>query len=259
MGPVEESAVPPAHKAKQAFIDAMDNWDESAADVAAVGLARHLKPAQIFELLCRYGARDFRSIGHKAIFVANSWRTLRHIGWQHVEPLLRQPGIVALHAVTSTNALYHAFQASRSDENRRLLLLQNTAFLPLFRDPGYASARTREVCIDKLDQVPLQGEVGLEEIFIGVSRDPLTAARKVLAFFGQTADTKGFIDAARVLVFLKGNDSHDYKFSSAVLEDCDQLPLPWRARYLAASVFSLRGSEGPDNDLVARTRAALKG
>ncbi|HZZ27241.1 MAG TPA: hypothetical protein VFE46_04470 [Pirellulales bacterium] len=28
-----------------------------------------------------------------------------------------------------------------------------------------------------------------------------------------------FIDAARLLVFLKGNNAHDYKFSSAVLED----------------------------------------
>jgi len=40
MGPVDESAVPPSHKAKPALIEAMDNWDESAADAAIVGLAR---------------------------------------------------------------------------------------------------------------------------------------------------------------------------------------------------------------------------
>ena len=34
-------------------------------------------------------ARDFRSIGHKAIYVANSCRTLQCIGWQHAEPVLR--------------------------------------------------------------------------------------------------------------------------------------------------------------------------
>ena len=37
----------------------------------------------------RYGARDFRDIGHKAIFVANSLRTLNCIGQQHTEPVLR--------------------------------------------------------------------------------------------------------------------------------------------------------------------------
>ena len=33
--------------------------------------------SELFELFCRYGARDFRDIGHKAIYVANSWRTLQ--------------------------------------------------------------------------------------------------------------------------------------------------------------------------------------
>ena len=49
------------------------------------------------------------------------------------ELLMRQPGIVALHAVTTTNALHYAYQASGNDETRRLLLLQNAAFLPMFR------------------------------------------------------------------------------------------------------------------------------
>ena len=33
--------------------------------------------------------RDQRNIGHKAIFAAQSWRTLQAIGWQHAEPVLR--------------------------------------------------------------------------------------------------------------------------------------------------------------------------
>src|SRR6266478_5495409 len=32
LGPVDQTAVPPSHRARQAFIDAMDNWDEAAAD-----------------------------------------------------------------------------------------------------------------------------------------------------------------------------------------------------------------------------------
>jgi hypothetical protein len=60
-----------------------------------------------------------------------------------------------------------------------------------------------------------------------------------------------------VLVFLKGDNSHDYKFSSAVLEDYYHVSPAWRNRFLAAGVFNLRSSEDRDNALVKRTRAAL--
>src|SRR5207237_2334966 len=83
MGPVDESAVPSSHKARAAFIEAMDNWDEPAADAAIAGLARSAGAHEIFELLCRYGVRDFREIGHKQIYLANSFRTLEAIGWHH--------------------------------------------------------------------------------------------------------------------------------------------------------------------------------
>ncbi len=81
MGPVNESAVPPASKARRAFTEAMDNWDEAAADAAVTGLVRTAARDEVFEVFCRYGARDFRDIGHKVIYVSNSWRTLQYIGW----------------------------------------------------------------------------------------------------------------------------------------------------------------------------------
>ena len=77
MSPLNESKLPPSHKARQAFTDAMDNWDETAADAAVTALARTGGAHELFELFCRYGARDFRDIGHKAIYVANGWRTLQ--------------------------------------------------------------------------------------------------------------------------------------------------------------------------------------
>src|SRR6266436_2645065 len=40
MGPANESKVPSSHKARQAFAEAMDNWDEAAADLAVTALAR---------------------------------------------------------------------------------------------------------------------------------------------------------------------------------------------------------------------------
>jgi hypothetical protein len=355
MPPVDESAVPPARKARQAFCAAMDGWDESAADAAVAGLARTSGANQVYELFFRYGARDFRSIGHKAIYVANSWRTLQCIGWQHAEPvlrslayallmhedgnpagrddpadrpwkhnqeradrikdewmggkpdqsasadlvatlrkgsaddacdqvvelldrgvcpqsiwdacfagagelLLRQPGIVSLHAVTSTNALHFAFQASGDDKTRRLLLLQNAAFLPLFRAAMGGRGKTADARIDALEPrgTSADSPAALEEIFALASHDRMAAARKALAYLQAGRDPSALINSARRLVFLKGDDPHDYKFSSAVLEDYDNASPAWRDRYLASSLLLLPGSGDRDNNLVKRTRAALE-
>jgi hypothetical protein len=42
-----------------------------------------------------------------------------------------------------------------------------------------------------------------------------------------------------------------------VLEDYHHVSPGWRARFLASSVFNLRGLSEPDNGLVKRTRAAI--
>jgi len=350
---VDEAKVPPPHDAKRRFVEAMDDWDEAAADAAAAGLARSAGASEVFELLWRYGCRDFRSIGHKAIFVANSWRTLQCIGWQHAEPVvrslayallnregapqnpakadlpadrpgrdnlalaktirpewrdgrddpaataellqalrggsesdapaaaarllndgasanclwdailaaaaeltMRKAGIVSLHAVTSSNALRYAFDTSADDETRRLLLLQNASFVPLFRK---ALGDAPDARIDALEPEPTKatGRDAVAEIFADASRDRAAAARKALSYLKDNPQPRELMDAARLLVFLKGNDAHDYKYSSALLEDWGRLSPPWRQRYLAAGMFLLRGSGGPDNKLVARTRAAL--
>ncbi len=173
------------------------------------------------------------------------------------ELLMCQPGLVSLHAVTSTNALHFAYQTSAEDETRKLLLLQNAAFLTLFR--GNPDDR-RAVKIDQLEPLPFkaQGPHAIEEIFAEISNNRMTAARKMLAYLKENPHPEKLINAARQLVFLKGSNPHDYKFSSAVLEDYYQLSPRWRDRYLAASSFNLRGSGEPENDLVKRTRAALQ-
>jgi len=357
MSEVDDAAIPPAHKTRDAFLKAMDNWDVPAADAAVAGLARTAGANEIYELFFRYGMRDFRSIGHKAIYVANSWRTLQCIGWQHAEPvlrslayallmhessnpakredpadqpfrrnedlakrirsewregkqdgaatselldalrtasndeacdavvemlnrgiapqsiwdalhvaaselLMREPGIVPLHAVTTTNALAFAYQASGDDETRRLLMLQNAAFLPMFRDAMSDRGRIRDTTIENL--APSEGKrdaATVEDIFADLRREPMTAAQNLLAYMQRpTADAtaaKELMDAARMLVFLKGNDAHDYKFSSAILEDYYHISPVWRDKYLAANVFMLPSSADPDNGLVERTRAAL--
>jgi len=354
MGPVEEARVPDSRHARQAFLEAMDRWDEAAADAAIVGLARTAGAHEIFELLLRYGVRDFRELGHKAIYIANSFRTLEVIGWHHAEPVLRSltyaildrvgdkvnpadadlpadrpfrrnvprvagipdgwldgkldpaatsellaalrhgsaedasqatlkllgrgvapqslfdacfatageqlmqaPGILSLHANTFTNAVHYAFQRSLDPETRKLLLLQNAAFLPLYR----GQSADKGLRLDELEPLSAKasGAGAMDEIFAEMSGNRLVAARKVLGWLQDNPDPAPFAAAARRLIFLKGRDAHDYKFSSAVLEDYLHLQPPWRDRFLAASVFNLRGAGDSDSDLPSRIRAALLG
>ena len=89
------------------------------------------------------------------------------------------------------------------------------------------------------------------------AKEQSAAARKSLAYLERTGNAKPFIDEAQRLIYLKGTGSHDYKFSSAVLEDYYNMTPALRDRYLAASVFWLQGSGKKDTDLVSRTRQAL--
>ena len=156
---------------------------------------------------------------------------------------------------TFTNAIRYSWQHAQNDDTRRMLLMQNAAFLPLYR----GNSKDKGIRIDKLEPMALQtnGAEAVAEIFADVSGRRLEAAQKILTWLKDNPDPKPLANAARRLIFLKGRDSHDYKFSSAVLEDYSHLAPPWRDRFLAASVFNLRGSGDSDNDLVKRTRAAL--
>jgi hypothetical protein len=168
------------------------------------------------------------------------------------EMLMRKPGIPTLHAVTSTNALHFAYRTCADDRLRRLMLLQGAAFAALFR--RREGLGKEGPTLDGLEAAPAASAA---EVLAEVGRDNAAAARKALGLLGEPARARELIDAARLLVFLKGDDAHDYKFSSAVLEDFDHVSSGWRERVLAGSVGFLQGSTQPDNALVKRVRACL--
>lgn len=354
MRAVDESKVPSASEARRAFTTAMEAWDVEAADAATAGIVRTLPATEVFELFAQYAARDFRSIGHKAIYLANAWRTLQVIGWEFAEPvmrslafamlnhegeanpaqsdlapdrpwrenvalvdripagwtqgqissdatrdfillcrsgsasdtatmaaealergvsaasvwdgnfvaagelLMRQPGIVGLHGLTSLNALHYLWQSVGDEPLRKRLLLQACAFSSLFRDAARNRGQLKDLTIDAV-QSGVEGKVTVDDILAEVSRDKLQAAKKLHAFVTAGGNAYDVIQASRRLVFLKGRDAHDYKYSSAVLEDWQHVSPDWRPTFLALSVFNLKGSGDNDSGLLPRTRAALAG
>jgi len=175
------------------------------------------------------------------------------------EVLMRRPGIVGLHAVTTANALYYLYTASGDEATRRWITLQCASFVPSFRESSIGrGGSANDVLIDKLEPLALaEPDRAVAEICGDISRDRLTAARKVLTYVRENPNPKALIDATRLLIFAKGNDAHDYKFSSAVLEDFYHVTPAWRDKYLAASVFNLTGSQERDNALIERARSAL--
>jgi hypothetical protein len=175
------------------------------------------------------------------------------------ELLMRQPGIVGIHTLTSTNAMRYTFEACRDEETRKVLLLQNAAFLTLFRGAMKGRGNLGEQKVEEIQpaEIPSDPVAALESIFTSVSGKKMEAAQKTLAYARANPEPQDYINRARALIFMKGRDTHDYKFSSAVLEDYLHVSPTWRDRFLATSVFNLKGSKDGDNPLVTRTLAAF--
>ena len=338
MSPVDETGVPSASQVRDSFHHSMQQWDVAQADVAAAGVARYLGATETLELFAGYAARDFRSIGHKAIFLANGWRTLQTIGWEHAEPvlrslayamlnhngepspatsdlepdrawkkntelaakfrdgwesglptlaatdellkvvrtgsaedaatrvtelvnrkvspqsiydalhlaagelLMRQSGIVSLHAMTTTNALRFLFDNVATPQTRKMLLLQNASFLVLFREAMKARGQVGETEIDSLQAVETSDPMTIDSVFDSVGKQPFQAAEHTMNFLAHENSAENLMNAARRLIFLKGTDAHDYKFSTAAMEDYYKVRPELRNRFLAACTYSLKGN-----------------
>ncbi|MBM4090292.1 MAG: hypothetical protein FJ276_12845 [Planctomycetes bacterium] len=353
-GPVDEASVPTAEKACESLVDALQRWDESAADSAAAAVARHIEMAKAFELFYPFGARDFRSIGHKAIFVMCAQRTLELIGWQHAEPILRSlayallmheggnpaerddpadrpwrqidklvvktapelnggppdrevstrllgilrtgsdadaieavmehvkrgasissvwdgihcgaaelqlraPNIVSLHAVTTTHAIHFAFQTTGDARMRRMLMLQNAAMIPLFRDAAAQRGQLQDAPIDQLEPILPAGsdDAVILEICRNFGGQRRKAAQGLLGYLQSGRPAAPLVARIQQLISQKGNSSHDFKFASAAIEGFRHVSDGWRGHCLAAGAMHFRGLDERDSAIVARTRAAL--
>ena len=120
--------------------------------------------------------------------------------------------------------------------------------------------RVRDAAVDELEPVnpEQQGEGAIEDILADVSRDRNSAARKTLGYLSTGGAPAPLINAARHVLIHKGDDAHDYKFGSAVMEDYRHVSPGFQKHYLAANMMWLCGSGDRDNPLVSRTIAAFR-
>lgn len=358
--------LPSPENARAEFHAAMQAWDEERASRAVAAFVRSCGADEIIEALWRYGARDFRSIGHKGIFVANSWRTLQTIGWRHAEPtmrsvvmalldigsgrqggksngkggsfddkehlanverakraqprlpaswtgsghddgatrdlldamragsvadacdqvlaqlqsgkteaqgawdavhlaagelIMRQPGILGIHAVTSTNALHYAFRTAANPETRLLLLLHGVAWMGRFREAMMGrGGKLGSVKITELPAEPTSDDEAKAtlEVLELIGKDTPAAASRAFALAQKHPQPDGYAKMARRLIFRKGTDAHHYKYAAAIFEDYGLVSPAWRPHLLATSVYYLRGTQQPDSKLMTRAVEAVR-
>jgi hypothetical protein len=175
------------------------------------------------------------------------------------ELTMRQPAIVPLHAVTSTNAMNYIFRRVRHSVTRGFVLLQNAAFLALFREESRQRGVLADRAVEQLVAGPTPTDVSElpSEIFSKLGENPLAAAQQAFSYLQHGHPIYPLVQQARELIFFKGNDSHDYKYSSAVLEDYFQIGAGWRDRYFAAAMFKMRHAKEATNGLVTRIQQAF--
>jgi hypothetical protein len=139
------------------------------------------------------------------------------------------------------------------------MLLQNAAFLPMFREAMRGRGSVGDLRIDELEPLAPRssGRGAIEEVLSEVSEDRMTAVRKALSLLQNESQASRLIAGARGVLVRKGNDAHDYKFGSAVFEDYDRVSEGWRERCLAAAAVQLCGAGESDNPVIEHARAAL--
>ena len=131
---------------------------------------------------------------------------------------MHNPGILALHATTATNALHYIYTASGDDTTRRLALLQAVGWQPMYPRPHQAGRRRRASTPEKpsAELAGSNGDEAVGEIFATISDDRKKAAAKALAYLARGGRRDLIFDAARRMIFHKGRDSHDYKYGAAL-------------------------------------------
>jgi hypothetical protein len=173
-----------------------------------------------------------------------------------MELLMRQPRIVPLHAQTTATALYHAYRSTDDERTQQLMMLQCAAFVAMFRDM-VGDARP-DLRIDGFEPVRVAGtdDAAIEEIFSGIPGDRLRACGRSLGYLLEGRDPSVLIASVRHHLARGASQSHDYKFTEALLDSIAHVEdAAWRARLLSAGMAYF---VGPSARPVPAVREAIE-
>ena len=173
--------------------------------------------------------------------------------------MLRLPGILGVHCVTSANALHYAYRTSGDAETRLYLLLQGAGWMGQFASVMSGDDAIRDIDLSALQPArTAKGRAeGSAEILDQLGEDVDEAARMALGYAMDHSDLTGFFQAARRMIFRKAEESHRFKYAAAIFEDLALVSPIWRPHMLATATYYLRGPGHRDSEAVERARRAL--
>ncbi|MGB0592582.1 MAG: hypothetical protein ACPGU1_23135 [Myxococcota bacterium] len=142
-----------------------------------------------------------------------------------------------MHAVTTNNALRHAFDTTSSDRLQRLLLLQAVAFLPQNRDMCLGHNGENPDTSWHLDAMTPAPDIepSLDDVFEALSTSRSDAISVALAHLDQGGDPQAFIARFRDSAYPTLLEEHQVKHPVAAFEEAGLAAPTWRNRLLAAA------------------------
>jgi len=245
-----------ADRAARALPGLPGSWTGTAADKAATN-----------DLLEALRTASIEDANKTLLEQLQSGKTQAQGAWDAVhlaagELIMRQPGILGIHAITSTNALHYAFRTALDPETRLLMLVHAVAWMGQFRQSMRGGSRgefgTLKITDLKAAKVDPQEAKAAAETLEVVGHDLPEAAGRAYALAQQHPEPETYFKLARRLIFRKGTDAHRYKYAAAIFEDYGLVSPAWRPQLLATSVYYLNGSQDPDSKLMTQALAAVK-
>ena len=170
------------------------------------------------------------------------------------ELLLKSPGLLAVHAMTTLNAFHFASTITRVKATRALLLRQAVAWMPMFRDE--LKRRVGAADGPEIDSLAPETVSPQDDLFTEPS--PERRTRMILGATSSAGDAAAFVERARALVLRKGDEAHYYKYSAAAFEEHRVTDSRWAPHVLAATLVYLPTERDRDASVYRRARTALK-
>lgn len=228
-----------------------DAWQDGSRDDDAASRLRD----GLREATGEGAARLVEDLLAAGVAVGSVWDGLRLFAF---EQLWLRPGIVAVHPVTTVNALRYAFERARDDATRRVLLLQAASWSIGFRD--FLAGRPAFAGRSGLDRLEPGGDKDLDAgaVFALAARDrdaAIAAAHAAVEADGLPA----FASRAREALLVQVREHHDYKFAAAAFAEIADAAEHWRPLLAAASLAYLRAPAEADGPFATRARPFVTG
>jgi hypothetical protein len=164
--------------------------------------------------------------------------------------------IVGIHAVTSANALHHAYLAAATPESRLLVLLQAAGWMTQFRT--WAEEREKSLrTLSITELVPHSDATDTDAVLSRPASEADQTASQMLRLARDPSARQKFLAGALRTTIPKADEVHYYKYLAALIEDIPLVSAEWQPHLTAASLYYMKRGDDREPASMTRARKAL--